>query len=70
MAFYGDDLLVGSLKFRYLNYIDLDANGNVVKETKLLEDLDARIRDVIVHEGAIYVLTDEPNGRLVKVTLN
>jgi len=69
MAFYGEDLLVGSLKFRYLNYIELDANGKVLKETKLLEDLDARIRDVIVSGNSVYVLTDAPNGSLIKVDL-
>lgn len=69
MAFYGDDLLVGSLKFRYLNYIDLDENGRVIKETKLLEELNARIRDVIVSGNAVYVLTDAPNGSLIKVDL-
>ncbi len=61
------NLLVGSLKFQYLNRIVLDGN-KVVREEKLLTDLNQRIRDV--RQGAdalIYVLTDASNGQLIRL---
>jgi glucose/arabinose dehydrogenase len=73
MAFYGDDLLVGSLKFRYLRYIELQ-NGAIQAEYDLLTELDARIRDVIVtangDQQRVFVLTDEVDGRLIEVLFN
>ena len=49
------DLLVGSLRFMYLHRVDLDANGEVVKEEKLLEDI-GRVRVVRQGpDGFIYV---------------
>lgn len=75
MAFYtGDkfpewkgDLLVGSLKFRHLRHIDMEG-GKPGKQTELLNDVEGRIRDVEVGpNGYIYVLTDAPNGKLIKV---
>lgn len=69
MAFYKDDLLVGSLKFRHLRYLTLQDN-QVVRQTELLTDLDARIRDVTVGtDNTVYVVTDEPKGRLIALQL-
>jgi glucose/arabinose dehydrogenase len=69
MAFYKDDLLVGSLKFRHLRYLTLQDN-QVVRQTELLTDLDARIRDVAVAaDNTVYVVTDEPKGRLIALQL-
>lgn len=69
MAFYKDDLLVGSLKFRHLRYLTLQDN-QVVRQTELLSDLDARIRDVAVGtDNTVYVVTDEPKGRLIALQL-
>lgn len=43
---------------------------NVVKQTELLNELNARIRDVQVSSSnVVYVLTDEPKGRLIAVQL-
>lgn len=76
MAFYmGDkfkewqgDLLVGSLKFDHLRRIELNDKGEVVAQHELLRDRGERIRDVIVgNDGFIYIVTDEPNGKLLKV---
>lgn len=61
------NLLAGSLKFRYLARLEV-SDGRVVKEERLLPDLNARVRDV--REGAdgfIYLLTDERNGRLLRL---
>ncbi|WP_100642756.1 PQQ-dependent sugar dehydrogenase [Alteromonas facilis] len=63
------DLLVGSLKFDHLRRVELDDNNNVVAQHELLRDRGERIRDVIVgQDGLIYLLTDEPNGKLLQVS--
>lgn len=76
MAFYsGDrfpawqgDLFVGSLKFRLLVRLVIE-NDRVVHEERLLEDELGRIRDVRTGpDGLIYLLTDEDDGRLVRLT--
>lgn len=61
------NLFVGSLKFGYLDRIELK-DGKVAAEHKLLEDGRARIRDVRQGpDGWLYVLTDESNGRLIRL---
>ena len=61
------NLFVGSLKFEYLDRIELK-DGKVMAEHKLLEDVGQRIRDVRQGpDGLLYVLTDEPDGRLVRL---
>jgi glucose/arabinose dehydrogenase len=71
---YGRDwvgnLLVGSLKFGYLNRIALSApfSGRVLREHKLLAELGQRIRDVRQGpDGWLYVLTDQAQGRLIRL---
>ncbi|WP_255507565.1 PQQ-dependent sugar dehydrogenase [Ottowia flava] len=60
------NLFVGSLKFQYLNRIELK-DGKVVAEHKLLQDL-GRLRDVRQGpDGLLYVLTDSPMGKLARV---
>lgn len=75
MAFYTgaafpgwkDNLFVGSLKFQYLARVVLDGS-RVVTEERLLEDQFGRIRDVRQGpDGLLYVLTDEDDGRLVRL---
>ena len=64
------NLFVGSLKFGYLNRIELTApfQGRVVRESKLLEGGGERIRDVRQGpDGLLYVLTDSPRGRLLRL---
>jgi glucose/arabinose dehydrogenase len=61
------NLFVGSLKFGYLDRIELK-DGKVVAEHKLLDGLRSRIRDVKQGpDGLLYVLTDESNGKLIRV---
>ncbi len=60
-------LLVGSLKFGYLDRIDI-RDGKVVGEQKLLASARERIRDVRQGpDGLIYVLTDEDDGKLIRL---
>jgi glucose/arabinose dehydrogenase len=63
------NLFVGSLKFGYLNRIELSGpfGGKVVREHKLLEGV-GRIRDVRQGpDGLLYVLTDSAQGRLLRL---
>ena len=69
-AAWKGNLFVGSLKFQYLDRIELK-DGQVVAEHKLLEDLGQRIRDVRQGpDGLLYVLTDNANGRLIRLLHN
>ena len=62
-------VLVGGLNGRALFRLQLGADDKVVNEEALLVDLNERIRDVRVFpDGAVYVLTDSPNGKLLKLT--
>ncbi|MCD6079046.1 MAG: hypothetical protein K0R89_2990 [Ramlibacter sp.] len=60
------DLFVGSLKFGYLDRIEL-AGGKVAREHKLLQGI-GRVRDVRQGpDGLLYLVTDENDGKLVRV---
>ena len=64
------NLFVGSLKFSYLDRIELSApfSGKVVRETKLLANFGERIRDVRQGpDGLLYVLTDSGKGKLIRL---
>ncbi len=64
------NLFVGSLKFAYLDRIELSApySGKVVRESRLLSEAGDRIRDVRQGpDGLLYVLTDSPNGKLIRL---
>lgn len=74
MAFYDanafprwrGNLLVGALKYKMLMRLTLDGE-RVVAEERLLEGID-RIRDVRVGpDGLIYLLTDEDDGRVIRL---
>ena len=71
---YGKDwtgnLVVGSLKFAYLARLELSApyGGNILRETRHLQSLGERVRDVRQGpDGWLYLLTDHPQGRLLRV---
>ena len=68
---YGRDwqgsMLVGSLKFRYLVRLKFDGT-RLVKEEKLLPDLNQRVRDVRQGpDGFVYLLTDHVKGQLLRL---
>jgi glucose/arabinose dehydrogenase len=76
MAFYTADLFpawkgnlfVGALAAQLLVRLELDGE-KVAKEERLLTDLRERIRDVRQGpDGALWLLTDSGNGRLLRVT--
>jgi len=75
MAFYTanlfpnwrSSLFVGSLKFRLLVRLKLGTDS-VISEERFLEPLRERIRDVRSGpDGQLYLLTDSPNGRLLRL---
>jgi glucose/arabinose dehydrogenase len=62
------DLFVGALAFKHLRRVHLDAQGKVVSQEQLLNDKGWRIRDVRVSpDGYLYVCTDEPDGRVLRL---
>jgi len=62
------DLLVGSLTPGLLVRLRI-TDGRVAREERYLAELRSRIRDVREGpDGAIYLLTDDRNGRLLRVT--
>ncbi len=78
MAFYDHarfpawqrSLFVGALAQRALIRSVLDENNQVTGEERLLEAQGWRIRDVRVGpDGAVYALTDEADGRVLKLEL-
>jgi len=75
MAFYTGDLFMGwkgslingALKFELLSRLILDGD-RVVKEERLLQNLHERIREVRQGpDGALYLLTDNRAGRILRV---
>jgi len=64
------DLFVGSLKFGLL--VRLEIHGNkIVGEERMLHGKYGRIRDVVEGpEGSLYILTDEHDGKLLKISNN
>lgn len=61
-------LLIGSLREQHVDRLVLK-DGKVVGEERLFTDIGGRVRDVRVGpEGAIYVVTDEDDGKLIKIT--
>jgi len=76
MAFYDGkafprwrgDLFVGALAHTHLRRLELEGR-EVVDQEVLLRDLGARIRDVRSGpDGALYVLTDSRDGRLLRLS--
>ncbi len=63
------DLLVGALKFELLSRLDRDSAGKILAEERYFEGEFGRIRDVNVGpDGAIYLLTDDDDGAIIRLT--
>ena len=75
MAFYTGDrfpgwrgsLLVGALRGQMLVRLEMDGD-RIVREERMLQEFRERIRDVRQGpDGFVYLLTDHPDGRLLKL---
>lgn len=67
MADWQGDLLLGGLSGQVLVRLDMEGD-TVAGEERLFEGQLGRIRDVRVGgDGAVYLLTDEDNGQLIRV---
>lgn len=63
------DLLIAGLKEKHIARLVLE-NDRVVGEERLLTDLGERVRDVAVGpDGAVWAITDEQNGKLVRLAV-
>jgi glucose/arabinose dehydrogenase len=62
IAFYKGDLYVAGLRGTQLRRIKLDKNNKVIKEEELFTEL-GRIRDAVSHNGYLYILTNNRDGR-------
>lgn len=63
------DLLIAGLKDKQLARLVIE-NDRVVGEERLLTDLGERVRDVAVApDGAVWVITDEDDGKLVRLSV-
>jgi len=61
------NLLVAALRDKHIARLVLEG-GRVVGEERLLTDLGERVRDIAVGpDGAVWVVTDEPDGKLVRL---
>lgn len=61
------NLLAAALKEKHIARLVLE-NGRVVGEERLLTDFGERVRDVAVGpDGAVWAITDEQNGKLVRL---
>ena len=62
------DILVSALAGQQLRRVDME-NGKVKKEETFLMDLKTRFRNIkTANDGSIWVLTDEPEGKILKLT--
>lgn len=62
------DLFVGALRDRHVARLDLEGERVMHEETLLKGDIEQRVRAIAQGpDGYIYLLTDDPDGRLVQV---
>jgi glucose/arabinose dehydrogenase len=62
------DLLVSALAGAEVRRVDLDAQGNVVGQDKIIPEIAERVRHVAqAPDGSLYVLTDALDGRVLRV---
>ena len=65
---WNGDLIIAAMN-RSLIRLKLDKDGHVTGQEAMLQNLGQRLRDVRVGpDGALYILTDETGGGLLKVT--
>ena len=64
-------VFAGGLSGMQLVRLELNAQGRVIAEEKLLRDRCERIRDVRQGpDGLLYLVTDAPNGSILRIVPN
>ncbi|WP_416907975.1 MAG: PQQ-dependent sugar dehydrogenase [Polymorphobacter sp.] len=62
-------LIVGALASEELRLVTLDAGGRLTAQARIVPEIDVRVRDVrVAPDGAVWVTTDEPEGRVLRVS--
>lgn len=69
LALYRGNLFVPALAARKVVQVHLDSEGQVTDQTTHLESLGERIRDIKVnpHTDSLYILTDSPAGKILRI---
>lgn len=63
------DLLTGALAIPQVKRVDMDANGKVIGQSRIFPEITDRVRDVrVAPDGAIWISTDEDDGKVLRVT--
>ena len=63
------NLIVGALKYQLVARLERDESGAIISEERLFDGELGRIRDVVVApDGALLLLTDDPQGSLLRVS--
>ncbi|KAA5803702.1 PQQ-dependent sugar dehydrogenase [Alkalicaulis satelles] len=69
LALHEGDLYVTALAGRALHRLELDDQGRVARETRLLTERGQRLRHVLSGpDGALWLLTDAPDGQVLRLT--
>jgi len=71
LALHEGDLYVTALAGQALHRLEIDGDGAVVRETRLLAERGERLRHVLSGpDGALWVLTDAADGAILRVRLS
>jgi aldose sugar dehydrogenase len=64
------DFLIGALRAEFVARLERDENGRITgEEERLFRGAFGRIREVeVAPDGSIWLLTDEPNGEIVRIS--
>jgi glucose/arabinose dehydrogenase len=63
------NFLVGALKYQLLARLERDGGHRIAAEERLFEGRFGRIRDVnVAPDGSIWLLTDESNGAIIRIS--
>jgi glucose/arabinose dehydrogenase len=61
-------LIVGALADEELRLVTLDAAGQLVRQARIVPEIDVRVRDVrVAPDGAVWVTTDEEMGKVLRI---
>lgn len=63
LAFVGNDLYVVGLRGAQLRKLTLDNDGKTILKEEIVIDSLGRLRDVVYHDGYLYVTTSNRDGR-------